>query len=164
MEKKEKKERIRLEKSEKERQRIEEKEARRRLALEMQDRKRRLALEMQDRKRRLALEMQDRKRRRLALEMQDRKRLALEEKEREHELGFRNHTHWSSLEDFLLWWKFPRYATNSKKWAMLKKDCLQQRSVWAIKNRWKSGAFKRNAVAFESNIVGSAILKMLLSL
>ena len=153
MEKKEKKERIRLEKSEKERQRIEEKEARRRLALEMQDRKRRLALEMQDRKRR-----------RLALEMQDRKRLALEEKEREHELGFRNHTHWSSLEDFLLWWKFPRYATNSKKWAMLKKDCLQQRSVWAIKNRWKSGAFKRNAVAFESNIVGSTILKMLLSL
>ena len=164
MEKKEKKERIRLEKSEKERQRIEEKEARRRLALEMQDRKRRLALEMQDRKRRLALEMQDRKRRRLALEEKDRKRLALEEKGREYELGFKNRSPWTSLDDFLLWWKYPRYATNPMKWAMLKKDCLQQRSGQAIKNRWKSGAFKRNAVAFESNIVGSAILKMLLSL
>ena len=153
MEKKEKKERIRLEKSEKERQRIEEKEARRRLALEMQDRKRRLALEMQDRKRR-----------RLALEEKDRKRLALEEKGREYELGFKNRSPWSSLEDFLLWWKYPRYATNSKKWAMLKKDCLQQRSGQAIKNRWKSKAFKSNAVAFESNIVGSTILKMLLSL
>ena len=153
MEKKEKKERIRLEKSEKERQRIEEKEARRRLALEMQDRKRRLALEMQDRKRR-----------RLALEEKDRKRLALEEKQREYELGFKNRSPWSSLEDFLLWWKYPRYATNSKKWAMLKKDCLQQRSRQAMKYRWKSEEFKSNAVAFERNIVGSAILKMLLSL
>ena len=119
---------------------------------------------MQDRKRRLALEMQDRKRRRLALEMQDRKRLALEEKERESELGFRSHSRWSSLEDFLLWWKYPRYATNIKKWAMLKKDCLQQRSGKTIKYRWESEAFKSNAVAFERNIVGSTILKMLLSL
>ena len=108
--------------------------------------------------------MQDRKRRRLALEEKDRKRLALEEKGREYELGFKNRSPWTSLDDFLLWWKYPRYATNPMKWAMLKKDCLQQRSGRAIKNRWKSGAFKRNAVAFESNIVGSAILKMLLSL